>query len=624
MLYLTSTPPARALRLTALAVLLAIAGALLSACGSSATTTSAPPPTDPDANAPPPARVIATKLDVRDGTALDTYIYLPAGDGPFPTLVNRTLYGLPISPIGGYDGPDVDEDELTDAEAIALGWPLINERGYALVIQVTRGRFESEGVDRSWLDDGSDGYDLIEWIDEQPWSDGRIGLFGDSAVGISALQAAAARPPALDAVYVQAAPGNPFGRDFMPENGASKAESLMVQGLAIAFDTSADHQAEMGLTEDRVGEIFGQSADYLGALFAGLDAPTSSPEWMALPLGANQSVGELMPFWQSLFDPAVADRYRTELDVTGRIDVPTYVVTLWQDVFVDSSIALFEDLQSRGVPSRMRVFNGSHYDIDEPALWDAPVMLEWFDYWLLGKANEAYTGPGVDYLLQGGTGDWQSSGVWPPEATSDLTLHLTDSDTLSTAAPDAVAESRSFVYDPGDPAPTDGGRHLLAPSGSLELSPTLDRNDVLRFTSEPLAQALTMAGNVTTDLYVATTGIDTDVVVKLIDRHPDGRAFFVVEDLVRLSRRNGRDVQEFVAPGSVVGVHLAPADIAHYFAAGHRIELAITSASFPAWDRNLNNGLSSFHGDHYDVVTNEVFADSRYPSRITLPVLNDR
>jgi hypothetical protein len=151
-------------------------------------------------------RIIATNVAMRDGVELETFIYLPEGDGPFPTLVTRTIYGLPITPLGGelFDsrqtladlsgGEKDDDDDLDPAEALARGWPLITENGYALVIQNTRGRMASGGVDRAWLDDRSDGYELVEWVAAQPWSNGRIGVFGDSGLGMTAALAAAAQP----------------------------------------------------------------------------------------------------------------------------------------------------------------------------------------------------------------------------------------------------------------------------------------------------------------------------------------------------------------------------------------------------------------------------------------------
>jgi predicted acyl esterase len=97
------------------------------------------------------------------------------------------------------------------------------------------------GVDRGRLDDRSDGYDLVEWVAAQPWSNGRIGIFGDSGVGMTAALAAAARPPSLDAVFLQAVPADPFDIDMAPEGGGLKVETLLLQGASLAFDVSPAH-----------------------------------------------------------------------------------------------------------------------------------------------------------------------------------------------------------------------------------------------------------------------------------------------------------------------------------------------------------------------------------------------
>ena len=88
-----------------------------------------------------------------------------------------------------------------------------------------------------------------------------------------------------------------------------------------------------------------------------------------------------------------------------------------------------------------------------------------------------------------------------------------------------------------------------------------------------------------------------------------------------LMANDPRMMDELVTPGSVVEVTLTTGDIAHRFATGHRIELAVTSSNFPAWERNLNNGLSSFSADSFQVVTNAVFGDVDFPSRLILPVV---
>ncbi len=569
------------------------------------------------------SNIIATMMPARDGVELETYIYLPEGEGPFPALVTRTLYGLPISPIGGYPGGDIDDDDLSEEEAIRLGWPLINERGYALVIQNTRGRYNSGGVDRSWLDDASDGYDLIEWVNSQPWSDGNIGVFGDSAVGFTALLAAAANPPSLDAVYAQVAPSSPYGIDFMPDNGASKLESLLLQGGSLAEDTSQAHRQALGLSIERVQSILTETQQYLEQLFFGLDNPLESPAWMELPLAEEKPVAELMPFWNAIRERDLERRYRDELNVLGKIQIPTYLVTLWQDVFFDSTMALHKDLSARHIPHHMLVFNGSHYEIDDPGLWQRPVMLDWFDHWLQNADNGITATPEVIYTVQGTDAAVSESDSWPPAGTEERIFYLHSDGSLAASA-EATAAQRSYTYDPANPVITDGGRHLIAAAGTRTQGTLLDRDDVLGYYSQVLSANRRIAGSVNAYLSVSSSAVDTDFIIKLLDRSPGGELYLVLEQLIRVSRRNGRYAGDYLQPGEVVGLDFNLGDIAHEFKAGHQIVVAISSSDFPAWDRNLNTALSSFTSDSYQSSLNTIVNDIDKPNRIVLPEYIDK
>ncbi len=569
----------------------------------------------------------------RDGVELDTYVYLPDSPGPYPTLVMRTIYGLPIDPIGGYssesgealpetdesDDDDGDDDDDLDPEAAArIGWPLITESGYALVIQVTRGRFGSGGVDRTWLDDGLDGYDLVEWVAAQPWSNGNIGLFGDSAAGASALLAAAANPPSLDAVYVQVAPGNVMGEDFLPDDGADKLESLMVQGASIALDVGEEHLAARGIDSSEVESLLDDVGQYLSALFEGLEEPLSSPEWMALPVAQRSSLSRLMPFWDAVFSVEGQAAYREGLNVLGRIEVPVYSVTMWQDVFLKSTMQLHEDLQGRGVPSRLMVLSGSHYDIDDPGIWPRRVMLDWFDHHLRGLQNGIESGSAVEFQMQRDGDALRSSSIWPPP-NSAVEYRLSSNGRLTTSPPASSEPAREFVYDPATPVPTLGGLNLLAPSGIQDHAELLNRADVLYWEGEPLEADRYMAGRITANLHVATDQVDTDFMIKLLDIGPDGTAYAISEDQVRLRNRNGRAKPSLVTPGEVVSISLDLGPSAYMFRAGHRLGVLVTSSDFPAWDRNMNTGLPSWASSEVRVAVNSVFSDVARPSSISIP-----
>ena len=219
----------------------------------------------------------------------------------------------------------------------------------------------SGGVDRGWLDDRSDGYDLVEWV---------------------AALAAAAQPPSLDAVFLQAAPADPFAIDMASEGGGLKVETLLLQGASLAFDVSPAHAETRGIAPAEVPDFVAAIGGYFGALAEGIEDPLSLDIRMAAPIAQSAELARLMPFWSLLTDAGALATYRAELDVRGDIAVPTSIVSLWQDSFVRSAVALHEYLVKRGVPTELLVLNGSHYEIDDPRIYAEPRMLSWFDRWL--------------------------------------------------------------------------------------------------------------------------------------------------------------------------------------------------------------------------------------------------
>lgn len=566
-----------------------------------------------------PGQVQQLMLAARDGTRLETFVFLPEGDGPFPTLITQTIYGLPISPIGGHglqtlvptsadlagDAEDDDEDDATDAEAIAQGWPAITSAGYALVIQNTRGRFGSEGLDRSWRDDGTDGYDLVEWVNAQGWSNGRIGVFGDSATGLSALMTAAEQPPSLDAVFVQNAPGDIFGTDLFPRDGSPKIETLLVQGASIAFDTSDSHRALMGLSDGTAGSLLEAASGYLEALLRGLEDPTASEAWMALPLADDAPFGRLMPFWDTLTDAAELEDYRQDVNLLGEIGVPTSVVTMWQDVFHESAMDLFLDLQERGIPRELLVLNGSHYEIDNPGNWPEPRMIGWFDSWLKDAAPDP--GPIINYAVQGQDA-YRSADLWPPVDAEEVTLFLAPAAGLTQTPQRGAAE---FTYDPASPATTLGGRNLVAAAGSTDHAGFLMRDDVVTFRSEVFADGLALAGPITATLAVTTDVVSTDISLRLLDLAPSGAAMLISQDLVRFD----------AVPGRERDVAFDLGDIAHRLAPGHRLAVSVNGSDFPAADRNLNTGQSGFESDRMVTATTSISLGGDTVSSVTMSVL---
>jgi putative CocE/NonD family hydrolase len=182
---------------------------------------------------------------------------------------------------------------------------------------------------------------------------------------------------------------------------------------------------------------------------------------------------------------------------------------------------------------------------------------------------------------------------------------------------------KSYIYDPNDPCPTTGGGTLLPPQynpGPVDQAAILSRRDVLLFTSAPLADDLEVTGAVIAILYAATSGRDTDWVVKLCDVQPDGRTIGVCDGVLRASFRDG-ETRQLVDPGAVIRYEIDLWSTSMLFKAGHRLALVITSSDFPRYDRNPNTGELAHTAIHLEPAMQRIFIDTERATHIRLPVV---
>ena len=202
------------------------------------------------------ARCHQTMVTMRDGVRLNTFIFLPTEGGPsYPVILQRTPYG--IASAGGGANHDVSRAWLPDpAEplrgSILRGWRNIVAHGYAAVYQDTRGRFGSEGEDRVYADDASDGWDTLEWIASQEWTNGRVGMSGSSAGATTTYAAASTKHPSLKAFFAQVG-GSSIYDDVVYEGQSIEMERLWlwvaknIPGLSQSHRETARRKA--GLSE---------------------------------------------------------------------------------------------------------------------------------------------------------------------------------------------------------------------------------------------------------------------------------------------------------------------------------------------------------------------------------------
>jgi len=512
-------------------------------------------------------------VEMRDATRLATDVYLPVPPVPSPTVVMRTPYGK--------------SDALVEAIA---GLLVLN--GYSAVVQDMRGTGDSEGEANLFESDGwgtvQDGYDTIEWAASQPWCDGQVGMFGVSALGISAYLAAGAQPP-----------------------------SLVCEVVAFA-----------------ASDLYDQAAYQGGALRASL-----IDGW----LGAQNPA--LIP---RVLDNSVRTDIWDVVDAEDRqpfIRVPTLHVGGWYDCFLQGTLNHYSGLQSRGgVGARgnqkMVVGPWTHgafgsrtqgqltYPLNSIYVDLLTDGLDWFDYWLKGEANGAMDGPPVRYYLMGDVDDpsargneWRESYGWPPSAVREERLFLWRGGALrGRPAWGAAAVPDAFTYDPSDPTPTLGGANLEIDAGPYDQRSVESRSDVLVYTSEELTMPLEVTGHIRVELHASSSAVDTDWTAKLCDVYPDGRSMLVCDGILQARYRESTSSPTLMIPGSVYCFWIDLWSTSLAFNSGHRIRVAISSSNAPRFEPNPNNGQPVRSGDPPVVATNMIYHDLARRSALILPV----
>ncbi len=518
-----------------------------------------------DTSKPKPA--ISMMLPMSDEVRLATSVYLPDGkEGAWPVILERTPYNR------------------ANAQAI----PYVGD-GYAVVTQNLRGTHGSEGEWDVFGHDGwggpgrQDGLDTVAWILEQPWCNGRIGLAGYSASGISAQLLLGAHPPGVRCAFINAASDNFYELVFL--NGCYRKNTIeqWVEGkpMLAEFEKHPAYDA----------------------------------------------------FWESRDVRARADT----------IDVPVYILSGWFDLAQRSATAFFQRVHNNGLPhahgnckllmntlahaapSGVLTFT-DRADTNLDAAFGS--ARDWFAYWLKEEQNGILDKPAVALFLMtdeaateapGNT--WRFYENWPPAATPK-TLYLHEGGKLLAAPPQRTESSTAYVYDPASPTPSLGGNNLFPPSGPHDQREIEARSDVVVFETDALREPLTVIGPISVTLYASSDAVDTDFGARLCDVYPDGRSMLVNEGMVRARYRDSNRTETLMAPGTVYAFHIDLWDNALTFAAGHRIRLDIVSCSDPRYDPNPNTGEPFRRHTRTAPARNTVSHDAARPSQLVLPVVS--
>ncbi|MCD6480816.1 MAG: CocE/NonD family hydrolase [Thermoplasmata archaeon] len=501
-------------------------------------------------------------VEMRDGVKLATDVYLP-GDGAYPVILIRTPYNK--------NGTD----EIMVRQ--------IMRHGYALVVQDMRGTHASEGKFMPFLDEGwgerQDGNDTVEWILGQEWCNGKVAMWGGSAMGIAGYMLAGVR-------------------------------NITCMMVAIAASDMYRHAMYPG------GEFRGDSLEWLKG---------ENAEYM-IPIFEEHYLYD--EFWDGM----------NLLTRCNHVGTPIYHIGGWYDFFAEGTMDAFTALQKKDGqkllvgPWTHGNFGVNQGDLTYPAnsIFDVyGETFSWMNYWMKGDDNgimdekirfymmgECPTKYG--YVPENAIGnEWWVSSSWPPRSSS-LALYLHEGGMLSEARP-GDEKPDFYEYDPANPAPTIGGRNLVFPAGPMRQNGVEERSDVLVYTTPPLEKPLAIAGNLTAKLWVNSTAKDTDFFVRLCDVYPDGNSILVTEGVLMARHRVGFDREDFINGICLLNISLG--NTAIVFGRGHSIRVDITSSNYPAFERNPNTGDAVRKNTTYVVANNTIYHDALHPSRIILPVV---
>ena len=582
-------------------------------------------------------------IPMRDGVKLQTVIFTPKRQaGALPILLRRTPYGVP------------DKANAISASTV-YDQPLYVD-GYIQVWQNIRGRFKSDGTfvmqrpprdksDSKSIDEGTDTYDTIDWLVKNvPNNNGRVGMLGTSYSGWLVTQALLEPHPALKATSEMASPDDMFLNDDFHHNGAFR--------LSYGFEYSALLESDK---EKNTNFEFDKYDTYSWYLSLG-----------ALSNANSRYFHEKLPTWNDFVEHPNHDFWKTRAVTTylKHTTVPVLHVAGWydQEDFVGPTriYAALEQTDTENInyfvagpwnhggwsSDTGRKLGDMDWGSDISSYFRTYILAPWFAHWLHDKPlaqSEAIT-------FETGTNVWKTYTAWPPKTGITPTkLYLRAEGKLSFDAPTDQNGFDSYVSDPANPVPY-RNRPVTptypAPAWTTWLvqdqRAVEHRPDVLTWQSEPLKENLTVTGDIVADLFAATTGSDSDWIVKLIDVYPEdyqkiteeearkgagpvsnGYELMIADEIFRGRYRNSFEKPEPIKSGQVTEytIDLHPND--HVFMKGHRIMVQVQSTWFPLYDRNPQKFVDNIYkavDSDYIVATQKVYRSKEAASSIVLPV----
>ncbi len=579
-------------------------------------------------------------IPMRDGVNLKADIYRPDVEGKFPVILVRTPY----------------KKEMNELQA-----KFFARRGYVYAVQDCRGRFSSPGIWNPFFNDPEDGYDTVEWLAVQPWSNGKVGMIGASYLGWVQWWAARERPPHLATMIPNVSPPDPY-YNIPYEYGA-----FFLLG-AIWWADVVEKEATADLSGKALSDIMDK--EYAKIL---RHLPVIDLDEIVL--------GEKNKYWREWIQHPDNDDYWAKisfLDHLEELDIPVYHQSGWWDGDGIGSKLNYLKMVEHGHKNQKLVLGpwghtptatrmGPYNDDYGPnAIVDLNrSYLRWLDSWLKGVENGIEDEPLVSLFVMN-TNKWLRGDTYPLEGTDFTKFYLTSGGSANTSAGDGRlvaampegggAEFDTYVYDPGDPTPDvnvfaedeceeapgkeeekgeaqDEGGSAEECKGAESVEAKIEkhlayhakvaasREDMLVYETEAIAQDLTFAGPITGVLYASSSARDTDWFVRLSQVDSEGNVRSLVRGVMRARYRDSVSEPELLTPGEIYEYRIDMWQTGITIPAGYKLRVEVSSCSFPMFSRNLNTGGHSETETEYVTAEQRVYHTEEYPSHVLLPII---
>lgn len=561
------------------------------------------------------APTLTELMPMRDGVRLHTEVFLPSGAMPFPTVLMRTPYPDSTFPFSN-----------RPIEAFRAA-------GYAVAVQSCRGTWLSEGTFRFFQNEPEDGYDCVEWIAQQQWCNGRIGMYGSSYLGSVQWLAARLRPPHLTCI----APQSPAAMFFYetPYVGGALFKQHLITWPRLVSATSWD---DVGFDlDDFLHDRMPDSEHPL------LRALAASPNVDAVDQWHDAAMAEAMkePLLHSTHDEWWERIMLTDADAKG-IDIPVFAITGFHDGDQAGALHNWMKVEANELTaaSRRHLLVGPwrHAQMRDGAAApmgvvdfgpDASVDLTaeivgFFDTHLKRDAAPAAHLTERCRLFVSGTNEWRTTSAYPPVESQDTALYLASDGRANSLYGDGRLTFDPPGDEPPDTVPADWRTPVpVIPIGE-DCRAQATRHDVLVYSSEMLQSDVTVLGPVRANIYLSADAPDADVIVRIEDVLPDGRSVNMTGELgvgpFRARYRHGFDKEVPMTPGEPDLLPFHVCHMGHTFLAGHRIRVSISATAFPAIEPNHHTGEPVATAVERRTATETIFHDTRRPSHLVLPI----